>query len=109
MAQSGHFSAPALSADQGPEHEEGDDSERDRDQHVVRCPAALLAERVESHSVIIVPRMETIVVERAEGIVTVTLNRPERKNAINGAMWDELLETFEEVSDRADDRVMVIT
>jgi 2-(1,2-epoxy-1,2-dihydrophenyl)acetyl-CoA isomerase len=53
--------------------------------------------------------METIVVERAEGIVTVTLNRPERKNAINGVMWNELLETFEEVSDRADDRVMVVT
>src|SRR3954464_3228078 len=53
--------------------------------------------------------METIVVERSEGIVTVTLNRPERKNAINSAMWNELLETFEEVSDRSDDRGMVIT
>src|SRR5436190_3129543 len=53
--------------------------------------------------------METIVVERSEGIVTVTLNRPERKNAINGTMWDELLETFAEVTDRPEDRVMVIT
>ena len=53
--------------------------------------------------------METIVVERNEGIVTVTLNRPERKNAINGTMWDELLETFAEVTDNPEDRVMVIT
>ena len=53
--------------------------------------------------------METIVVDRSEGIVTVTLNRPERKNAINGTMWDELLETFAEVTDRPEDRVMVIT
>src|SRR2546423_7364991 len=53
--------------------------------------------------------METIVVERAEGIVTVTLNRPAKKNAINGTMWDELLATFQEVGDRPDDRVLVIT
>ena len=36
--------------------------------------------------------METIEVTRADGgIVTVTLNRPEKKNAINDLMWDELL------------------
>ena len=36
--------------------------------------------------------METIeVTSRHGGIVTVTLNRPEKKNAINGQMWDELL------------------
>jgi len=48
-------------------------------------------------------------VERAEGVVTVTLNRPEKKNAINSVMWDELLATFEEVAVNADDRVLVIT
>jgi 2-(1,2-epoxy-1,2-dihydrophenyl)acetyl-CoA isomerase len=53
--------------------------------------------------------METIVVERADAVVTVTLNRPERKNAINDQMWNELLEVFEEVADRGDDRVLVIT
>ena len=40
------------------------------------------------------PPMETLQVERADGVVTVTLNRPERKNAINPTMWDELRETF---------------
>jgi 2-(1,2-epoxy-1,2-dihydrophenyl)acetyl-CoA isomerase len=53
--------------------------------------------------------METIVVERADGVVTVTLNRPEKKNAANDLMWDELLATFDEVANRDDDRVLVIT
>jgi 2-(1,2-epoxy-1,2-dihydrophenyl)acetyl-CoA isomerase len=53
--------------------------------------------------------METLLVDRADGIVTVTLNRPEKKNAANATMWDELLAVFEEVADRDDDRVLVIT
>ena len=52
---------------------------------------------------------ETIVVARDAGVVTVTLNRPEKKNAINGPMWDELLATFREVGFNSDDRVVVIT
>ncbi len=31
--------------------------------------------------------LETLIVERAEGVVTVTMNRPARKNAANGVMW----------------------
>ncbi|SRR5579871_3209904 len=53
--------------------------------------------------------METILVERADSVVTITLNRPARKNAINDQMWDELLEVFEEVADRREDRVVVVT
>lgn len=53
--------------------------------------------------------METILVERSEGVVTVTLNRPEKKNAVNAVMWNELLALFEEVALNADDRVLVIT
>ena len=34
--------------------------------------------------------METLQVERDGGIVTVTLNRPEKRNAIDATMWDEL-------------------
>ena len=38
------------------------------------------------------PTMETLVLERADnGVVTLTLNRPERKNAMNAAMFNELL------------------
>ena len=56
-----------------------------------------------------VARMETIEVARRGSIVTVTLNRPEKKNAVNDTMWDELLETFLEIRDNPDDRVLVIT
>ncbi|MFZ9985215.1 MAG: enoyl-CoA hydratase/isomerase family protein, partial [Ilumatobacteraceae bacterium] len=53
--------------------------------------------------------METLEVTRSSGIVTVTMNRPHRKNAANGTMWQELLATFREVADSTEDRVMVLT
>ena len=34
--------------------------------------------------------METLIVERKDGVVTVMMNRPERKNAANGKMLTEL-------------------
>lgn len=52
---------------------------------------------------------ETIIVKREEGVVSVTLNRPERKNAANGLMWQELRDLFVEVSHERSDRVLVIT
>ena len=53
--------------------------------------------------------METIEVGRAEGVVTITLNRPERKNAIIDTTWHELIATFREVALNKDDRVVVLT
>jgi enoyl-CoA hydratase/carnithine racemase len=55
--------------------------------------------------------METIDVNRADGgIVTITLNRPAKKNAISPTMWDELLTTFREIgSNDGVDRVVVLT
>jgi enoyl-CoA hydratase/carnithine racemase len=53
--------------------------------------------------------METLIVERKDGVVTVTMNRPERKNAANGTMLAELRQIFEEIEDNPDDRVMVLT
>jgi enoyl-CoA hydratase/carnithine racemase len=53
--------------------------------------------------------LETLIVERAGGVVTVTMNRPARKNAANGTMWRELLDTFDEVATDRNDRVMVLT
>ena len=46
---------------------------------------------------------------RADGVVTVTLDRPAKKNAVNDVMWRELLVAFTEVADSSDDRVMVVT
>jgi enoyl-CoA hydratase/carnithine racemase len=53
--------------------------------------------------------METLIVERDKGVVTVTLNRPERKNAGNPTMWLELASVFGEIAQNPDDRVMVLT
>jgi enoyl-CoA hydratase/carnithine racemase len=57
----------------------------------------------------IVRAMETLQVTRADGVVTVTMNRPEKKNAINTVMWNELTDTFRDIAGRPDDRVVVIT
>ena len=53
--------------------------------------------------------LKTLIVEHDEGVATVTMNRPARKNAANGTMWRELLATFEDVSADRNVRVMVLT
>lgn len=54
--------------------------------------------------------MAEIRVERSEtGVVTATLDRPHRKNAIAPAMWEELRDLFHAVSQSESDRVLVIT
>lgn len=53
--------------------------------------------------------METLLLDRADGVVTITMNRPARKNAFNATMIEELLSVLEEVAARADDRVLVLT
>ncbi|MEN9802200.1 MAG: hypothetical protein RLZ37_1325 [Actinomycetota bacterium] len=53
--------------------------------------------------------LETISVDRSNGVVTITFNRPKRKNAVNGKMWIELLETLTEIQHNSADRVVVLT
>ncbi|MFD5810226.1 enoyl-CoA hydratase/isomerase family protein [Rhodococcus aetherivorans] len=53
--------------------------------------------------------MQTLVVERSEGVVTVVMSRPEKKNAADPTMWRELAETFTAVAANPDDRVLVLT
>lgn len=53
--------------------------------------------------------MDSLQVFRENSIVTVTINQPKRKNAINPAMWDGLTEIFREIAANAEDRVVVIT
>ena len=52
---------------------------------------------------------ESLRVDRADGVVTITLDRPEKKNAINGAMWNELTAVVSEIARNSADRVVVIT
>ena len=65
--------------------------------------------RIEPHAASIVTFMETLEVFRQNGVVTVTMNRPAKKNAINQAMWQELLDTFRQIADTDSDRVVVLT
>ncbi len=53
--------------------------------------------------------METLLIERSGGVVTVVMNRPEKKNAMNGIMFDELTQIFREVEHNEDDRCLVLT
>ncbi|MGQ0831805.1 MAG: enoyl-CoA hydratase/isomerase family protein [Microthrixaceae bacterium] len=53
--------------------------------------------------------MDTLQVERSDGVVTITLDRPHKKNAINRVMWDELLAVAREVGASSADRCVVLT
>jgi enoyl-CoA hydratase/carnithine racemase len=53
--------------------------------------------------------MGTLIVERRDGVVTVTMNRPERKNAATASMFTELSAIFEEIEATDTDRVMILT
>ena len=51
----------------------------------------------------------TILYEVADGVATITMNRPDKLNAFNGAMLDEMSRALDEVYDRNEIRVLVIT
>src|SRR4051794_35353190 len=53
--------------------------------------------------------MDPVLVERDEGVVTVTLNRPHKKNAVDGAMVRDLRAALDEVATTPSDRVLVLT
>ena len=54
--------------------------------------------------------MKTLIVERDErGVVSVQLNRLEKKNAIDYQMFQDLLEVFDEMSRSDTDRVLVLS
>lgn len=54
--------------------------------------------------------METLQVERAGGVVTVTLNKPAKKNAVDPTMWTEMARIFDDVARNPDrDRALVLT
>jgi len=54
-------------------------------------------------------KYETILLEKETGITTLTLNRPEKYNAISRLMTNELLDALTTISNDKDNRVLVIT
>jgi len=53
--------------------------------------------------------MPDLLVDRTDGVVTLTLNRPDKMNAITRDMWGGLREVFDEVTSNKEDRVLVVT
>ena len=53
--------------------------------------------------------VDEIVVDDAEGIVTITLNRPEMKNAISVAMFEALRDIFRSVTAQQQARCVILT
>ena len=52
--------------------------------------------------------LETILLESAGGVTTITLNRPERGNAINVTMVKELEQVCYQLEDESEDQVVVL-
>lgn len=52
---------------------------------------------------------DNVLVSQQEGIVTVALNKPSKRNAISFAMWRRLGELFTGFRERADVRVVILT
>jgi len=53
--------------------------------------------------------MEAIRVERSDGLVTITLDRPAKKNAVDAQMWNELDRAFAEIAVDPNDRALILT
>jgi 2-(1,2-epoxy-1,2-dihydrophenyl)acetyl-CoA isomerase len=52
---------------------------------------------------------ETVLIDRGDGIVTVTFNRPAKKNAADPVMWRELRDIFRAIAGNHTDRVLILT
>ena len=54
--------------------------------------------------------LETLIIEASDnGVVTVMMNRPEKKNAANSVMWDELRDTWNALAVDPKVRAVVMT
>jgi len=49
-----------------------------------------------------------IITERADGVLTITLNRPEKKNALTAAMYQDLADAFFDAGNDAHVRAVLI-
>jgi len=54
-------------------------------------------------------KVKTVLVDRKDGVATITLNRPQAKNAMNPQLHLEMLEALTELEDDDDVRVLVVT
>src|SRR6188768_2863522 len=52
---------------------------------------------------------DAVLVDRRDGLVTVTFNRPHKKNALNASSWNQLDAVLTEVEVEPADRALVLT
>ena len=55
-----------------------------------------------------VPSFETLELQIEEQVATVSLNRPDKANSMNGAMWEELQVCFEWLDQEPSVRAVVL-
>lgn len=53
--------------------------------------------------------LDAIQIDRTDGLVTITFNRPERKNALNADCWNQLDRALEEIAYNPEDRAVMLT
>jgi enoyl-CoA hydratase/carnithine racemase len=53
--------------------------------------------------------VDILLTERSGGVLTLTLNRPERKNAVNSDLWRALLSVFSETEHDESVRTVIVT
>ena len=54
------------------------------------------------------PHCKELLLEDAGGVLTVTLNRPHKRNAMNSQLVDELIAVIDTIADKRDCRVLVL-
>ena len=59
-------------------------------------------------SKVILPEYEELLIEQGDGILTITINRPQKRNAMNDAVVKGIMETFQLIADRRDIRAVVL-
>ena len=52
--------------------------------------------------------LETVLYEVKENIARITLNRPDKMNALNHALWDDLIAAFDQAENNPDVRVVIL-
>jgi enoyl-CoA hydratase len=52
---------------------------------------------------------QTLLYEKKDGIGTVTLNRPDKRNALNSTVYNELYDVFEAIDNDGEVRVVILT
>ena len=53
-------------------------------------------------------QLETVIYEVKDNIAKITMNRPEKKNALNHALWDDLIAAFDQAADDPEVRVIIL-